>query len=167
MEPTKVDRYFAVKAVLKRLEAEAKKLENEVKDDLARRYMEDGTDRMRSPMFGSKAGSLSVVTQDPEPPELVEKFQVVDASVLEDWYDEQKPETDGFAMDRLAEFAEWWFVQTGECPEGCTVIRYETEGKPGGIKYVRADVKDKVVIPLLQSTNVLGEVNRLLLGEGE
>lgn len=165
--PNKVDRYFAAKSVLKKLEVEVKLLEDEIKGELAEKYLEDGTDRLRSPMFGAKAGSISVVASEPEPPELVEEFKVIDEDDLLDWIDETDPDTSGFAVDRLRDFAAWWFADTGECPGGCTVVRYETQGKPAGIKYVRAQVKEDVVIPLLQSTNLLGEVNQMLLGDGE
>ena len=163
MEPTKLDILFAAKAVSKEIGNRVKALEDEVKAEFVEEYETNGTDRKRSPMFGSKAGCLTM--KEGAKSERVRRFQMNDAQKVIEWMDEQRPDTDCFASDNLAQFAEWWFRQTGECPDGCTVIEYDSEpGKPTPV----LQVKEKVVLPMLAEDNLLsGEVNQLLLGEAD
>lgn len=159
---TKLDMLFAAKAVSKEINNRVGKLEAEVKEEMLEEYLENGNDRKRSPLFGKGAGYLGV--QEGKPSEKVTKFQVVDPQAVIDWMDEQRPDTDCFAQDNLELFAKWHFEHTGECPDGCTVITYDSEpGKP----IVKLMVKEKVVLPMLQENMALsGEVNELLLGDG-
>lgn len=160
---TKLDTLFAAKAVSKEINNRVNALEMECKEELLREYRENGNDRKRSPMFGKEAGYIGI--QQGRPSEHVTRFQLVDTDAFVDWMDEAKPETDTFAQANMAQFAEFWFHQTGECPEGCTVIEYESEpGEP----IAKLMVKEKVVLPMLQeNAGMLGEVNRLLLGDGD
>ena len=159
---TKLDTLFAAKAVSKEINARVNELEKECKAELLQEYKESGNDRKRSPMFGKEAGYIGI--QEGKPSEHVVRFQLNDPDAFVDWMDEAKPETDTFAQANMAQFAEFWFHQTGECPEGCTVIEYDSEpGEP----IVKLMVKEKVVLPMLQdNAGMLVEVNQLLLGDG-
>lgn len=163
MEPTKMDYLAAAKAVSKEINSRVKALEDECKAEFLAEYKATGTDRKRFPLFGNKAGYMGI--REGKPSEKVTRFQMVDPQEVIDWMDENRPETDSFAQDNLAQFAQWWFEHTGECPDGCTVVTYDSEpGEPT----VTLTVKEKVVIPMLAENNLLaGEVNRLLLGDGE
>ena len=159
---TKLDMLFAAKAVSKEIDARVKALEKECRTEMLAEYLESGNDRKRSPMFCKEAGYLGV--QEGKPSEHVIRFQLNDLDAFTDWMDKTKPETDTFAQANMAQFAEFWFNQTGECPEGCTIINYETEpGEP----IVKLIVKEKIILPMLQENIALsGEVNQLLLGDG-
>ena len=163
MQPTAIDNLFAAKAVSKEIDKRVKELEDEVKAEAIADYKSGGSDRKRSRIFGNKAGYLTI--KEGKPSERVTRFQLVDVQEATDWMDGAKPDTDSFAQDNLELFCKWWFERTGECPDGCTVIAYETEpGEPTAI----LSVKEKVVLPMLMENGELfGEVNQLLLGDGE
>jgi len=160
---TKLDVLFAAKAAGKEINNRIKALEDEVKAEFMEEYEQGGTDRKRSTVFGKEAGYLTM--KEGKPSEHVTRFQVDDPQKVVDWMDYVKPETDSFASDNLEMFAKWWFEHTGEMPDGCTLFEYDTEPtKPTPM----LSVKEKVVIPMLKANNVLsGEVNQLLLGDGE
>lgn len=163
MQPTKVDNLVAAKAVVKEVDRRIKRFEDEVKAEFIEEYKNGGADRKRSRIFGNKAGYLTI--KEGKPSERVTKFQLVDVQEATDWMDEAKPDTDSFAQDNLEQYCQWWFERTGECPDGCTVITYDTEpGEPTAI----LSVKEKVVLPMLmENRELFGEVNQLLLGDGE
>lgn len=163
MQPTKVDNLVAAKAVVKEVDRRIKRFEDEVKAEFIEEYKNGGADRKRSRIFGNKAGYLTI--KEGKPSERVTKFQLVDVQEATDWMDATKPDTDSFAQDNLEQYCQWWFERTGECPDGCTVITYDTEpGEPTAI----LSVKEKVVLPMLmENRELFGEVNQLLLGDGE
>ena len=163
MQPTKVDNLVAAKAVVKEVDRRIKRFEDEVKAEFIEEYKNGGADRKRSRIFGNKAGYLTI--KEGKPSERVTKFQLIDVQEATDWMDEAKPDTDSFAQDNLEQYCQWWFERTGECPDGCTVITYDTEpGEPTAI----LSVKEKVVLPILmENRELFGEVNQLLLGDGE
>ena len=163
MQPTKVDNLVAAKAVVKEVDRRIKRFEDEVKAEFIEEYKNGGADRKRSRIFGNKAGYLTI--KEGKPSEHVTRFQLVDVQEATDWMDEAKPDTDSFAQDNLEQYCQWWFERTGECPDGCTVITYDTEpGEPTAI----LSVKEKVVLPMLmENKELFGEVNQLLLGDGE
>lgn len=163
MQPTKVDNLVAAKAVVKEVDRRIKRFEDEVKAEFIEEYKNGGADRKRSRIFGNKAGYLTI--KEGKPSERVTKFQLVDVQEATDWMDEAKPDTDSFAQDNLEQYCQWWFERTGECPDGCTVIPYDTEpGEPTAI----LSVNEKVVLPMLmENRELFGEVNQLLLGDGE
>ncbi|MBQ9003057.1 MAG: hypothetical protein IJ087_14485 [Eggerthellaceae bacterium] len=161
--PTNFDLLVAAKAVEKTFAKRVKALETQVKDEFIEKYRNDGTDRMRSTVFDGKAAWMTM--KGGKPSETVTKFQMTDAQAVIDWMDENRPETDSFATDNLAQFAQWWFEHTGECPDGCKVITYDTEPTE---PTPALTVKEAMVLPVLQDNpRILGEVNELLLGEGE
>lgn len=161
-----MDKYevlYAAKAVQKEIDKRVKTLENECKDEVLKCYLEEGIDRRRSKVFDPKAAYITV--QAGKPSEEAQRFDVIDIDALTDWMDETRPDTDCFAADNLAMFAEWYFRTTGEVPDGCRLLRYETEPKPPIAKLV---VKDAVVLETLRDKSLLaGEVNQFLLGDGD
>ena len=162
MEPTKLDQLFAAKAVLKDAGKKVAELEDECKAELLRKYGEDGTDRMRSPFFGTESGYMGVTAGKGSEREV--RMYVADANEVLDWMDEQHPDCEGFARDYIEEFCKWWFVHTGEDIPGFNRIEYMTEpGKPT----VRLYVKEKVVLDKLKNANLLEGVGQFLLGDGE
>ena len=160
---TKFDVLVAAKATEKEFAKRVKALETECKAEFVENFKATGNDRMRSTVFDGKAAWMTM--KGGKPSEHVVKFQMTDPQEVIEWMDENRPETDSFAQDNLAQFAEWWFVHTGECPDGCTVIEYESEP----VEPVPAlTVKEAMVLPALQENpNLLGEVNTLLLGDGD
>ena len=161
-EPTKLDRLFAAKAILKEAEANVKALETECKGELLDRYLEDGTDRLRSPYFGKDAGYLGI--SEGKAKEATVREFVSDAQKVIDWMDETRPETDGLAQDNLELFCSWWFAQTGEDIPGFERIEYAPEpGRP----IAKLVVKEKVVIPIMRDSGMLEGSAAFLLGDGE
>ena len=159
---TKFDLLVAAKATEKEFAKRVKSLETECKEEFMERYKAEGTDRMRSTVFDSKAAYMTM--KGGKPSEKVEKFQLNDPDAAIDWMDETRPKTDGFATANLGEFCKWWFYKTGECPDGCTVITYDSEPVDPTPCLV---VKEAKVLPALQANpNLLGEVNTLLLEDG-
>jgi len=159
---TKFDVLVAAKATEKEFAKRVKALEDECKEEFMERYRADGTDRMRSTVFDPKAAWMTL--RGGRPSERVRRFQLNDPQAAIDWMDAARPETDGFAQDNLERFCEWWFMQTGECPDGCTVLEYDSEP----VEPTPAlTVKEAKVLPALKANAaLLGEVNTLLLEEG-
>lgn len=160
MEPTKLDRLFAAKAVLKAAQKKVSDLEAECKQELLEEYETSGNDRKRSPVFGKDAGYLGI--QVSEKKRDVREY-VADRAAVEKWVKEAKPDFADFAMDNLDTFCSWWFMQTGEAIPGFERIEVVTPATP----VPKLVVKEQVVIPMLREANVLDGVGRYLLGDGE
>ena len=160
MEPTKLDRLFAAKAVLKEAQKKVSDLEAECKQELLEEYETSGNDRKRSPMFGKDAGYLGI--QIGEKKRDVREY-VADRAAVEKWLKEAKPDFDDFAMDNLDTFCSWWFMQTGEAIPGFERIEVVTPATP----VPKLVVKEKVVIPMLREANILDGIGQYLLGDGE
>lgn len=166
MAITEADRLFAEEAVLKEVNRRHKENVDALKARAIEDYKQGRGGQVRSPLFGNKAGYITV--KEGKPSETVREFQMVDAQAVTDWMDETRPDTDCFAADNLALFCEWWFAHTGEVPEGCTVIEYETVAKEPSATFA---VKEKEIIPkLLQDSELRAqlfggaEIARLLEG---
>lgn len=159
---TKFDVLVAAKATEKEFSKRVKALETECKEEFMEEYRSSGTDRKRSTVFDPKAAWMTL--KGGKPSEKVTRFQLNDPDAFTDWMEENRPETDTFAQANMAQFAEFHFLQTGECPDGCAVITYDTEP----VEPIAAlMVKEAMVLPALQENpNLLGEVNQLLLGDG-
>ena len=160
---TKFDVLVAAKAMEKEISKRVKELESECKAEFKERFKADGTDRMRSTVFDPKAAYMTM--RGGKPSETVTRFQMNDAQAVIDWMDEARPDTDSFATDNLAQFAQWWFEHTGECPDGCTVMTYETEPTEPTPALV---VKEAAILPALltEQQGILKEANVLML-EGD
>jgi len=167
MEATSIDILFAKKAVVKKLQADLKAEEDAAKEAAIDDWKAGKGGQVRSPLFGNKAGYITV--KEGADPRTVEEFHVVDRDALYEWFDREDLETDGFAYDYIDEFAEWHLKATGECPDGCTAVRYETEkGEPTAA----FTVKEKVVIERILSDEsvrqaLAGSVPLMLEGGGD
>ena len=160
--PSKFDVLVAAKATEKEFSKRVKALEDEVKSEFMDNYRSSGVDRMRSTVFDAKAAWLTL--KGGKPSVKVTRFQVNDPQAVIDWMDEQRPDTDCFAQDNLEQFAKWHFENTGECPDGCVVITYDSEPvEPTPCLTVK---EDKVIPALKDNPNLLGEVNVLMLEGG-
>ena len=161
--PTKFDVLVAAKATEKEFSKRVKALESACKSEFMERYRMDGTDRMRSTVFDQKAAWMTL--KGGKPSEHVTRFQVNDLDKVVDWMDAQRPETDSFATDNIAQFAQWWFEHMGELPDGCELFEYDTEPTE---PTPALTVKEAMVLPALrdmpQHTNV---TQALLLEDGE
>lgn len=140
------EQLFAAKAVAKAFQDEVvKPLEEECKATALRDFEEQGIDRRRSKVFDPKSAYVSVVAGEEGGD--AEKFEVVDGQELCDWFEECDADWRGFAVANIEQFAEWHFLTTGECPDGCHVLRYRAEGKK---PYARVVAKPEKVLPVLR-----------------
>ena len=174
---TKFDVLVAAKATEKEFSKRVKALENECKEEFVANYKATGNDRKRPTAFDSKAAWMTM--KGGKPSEHVVKFQMYDAGEMTDWMDENKPDTDSFAQANLAEFALWWFETTGECPDGCTVVEYDSEPvDPTPALTVKeasvlADLKENAALSgvvarfLLEDEDMARRDMQLLLGDGD
>ena len=160
---TLTDRYFAAKAISKEVDSRVKELEEEVKAQAVADYKEGRGGQVRSPFFGKDAGYVTVVEGKPE--HEAERFDVIDGEALADWMEDEDLDFMRFALEHAAEFAEWHFRRTGECPDGCRLLRYTVEAKE---PTARATVKKDVVFKVLEEKRPeLMKGVGLLLGDGE
>lgn len=157
------DYLVAAKAAVKTVNKRLDEIEAKVKADFKEQYKVDGTDRRRSTVFGPKAAWMTM--KGGKPSEHVKRFTVHDMKALGEWMDENDPDVNPFVQANLDKFAEWWCFNQGECPDGCTLVEYDNDPtEPVPV----LTVKEDIVIPMLrENPSLLGEVNRLLLGDGE
>lgn len=161
-EPEKLEQLFAAKAVAAAFEKQVvKPLEDECKKEALKEFEEKGVDRRRSTLFGAKNAYLSVVAGTEG--EDVERFETTDMNALMDWFEDGDFDTWRFAFEHIQEFAEWHFRNTGECPDGCHLIRYRSEGKK---PYARISVNPDEVIPILRGDKALMKAVQLPMLEG-
>lgn len=170
---TPTDRLFAAKALVKVFDAEVKNLEKEAKEQAVADYMEGRGGQVRSPLFGKDAGYITVKAGTESHDE--QRFDVIDGEALKDWMEDTDLDLMAFALEHAAEYAEWHFRRTGECPEGCRLLNFTVEGKPPSASLT---VKEKVVVeelkkrPELASDTVMFLLGAegsgvLALGDGE
>lgn len=82
---------------------------------------------------GQKVGTYSITVTKPKKGEELEEFELKDVDEFTDWLkSEERNLLLAFAFDHMADYAAWRFDETGEVPEGCTLIRYVTPDEPGG-----------------------------------
>lgn len=160
---SKFDLLVAMKAMEKEVSKRVKELEDEVKSEFMDSYRASGVDRMRSTVFDPKAAWLTL--KGGKPSERVERFQLNDPDAAMDWMDDNSPDTYKFAIANIEEFCKWWFYSTGECPDGCAVIAYDSEPvEPTPC----LTVKEAKVLPALKDNpGLLNEASVLMLGSGE
>ena len=158
MKVNKMDKLFALKCLEKKVKSARERYEGECKLELARAYEEEGTTQRRSPLFGKEAGTFSYI-----PPKIEEKTEYkTDMTAVVEFLTEEPKAAEMFILANPGQFYEFWVEQTGEIPGGITRSTYEVE-KPGS---TRLAVKEDIVFEQLSSTNLLEDVNQLLLGDG-
>lgn len=168
MEPTKLDRLFALKAVEKRAGEERKLLECECRDELLEAYRADGTDRRASPFFGPEAGKFSVKRVKAKPASEAVGYSVSDEGALDAWLAANAGSAVAYVRAHAAEFARAHFEGTGELPDGIGRDVYASEGEPERVTAQLYGFKPDVVLAkLAEGGGFLERANRLLLGGGE
>ena len=166
MQPTKIDKLFALKALEQKVTEERKLVEYDCRDELLEAFEVDGTDRRTSPFFGPEAGKFSIKRIKGKPPKEVTEFNLADDEAFAEWLEENKDAAMSFAKLHHSEFAKHHVESTGELPDGIAMVSHE---EPGTEPYATAQVysfKPDIVLEKLGG-NVLEGANRLLLGDGD
>lgn len=148
--PNKVDRLFAVEAIIKALMDERDELKSECAHELLEAYEENGDTQRRSQYFGKGAGTLSVAFSKEKPSEEKVEYSLADRDAFADWLDENPLSYARFIRDNAVEFGQWWLEQTGELPDGISRIAYMTEAEPERVTGVRLAVKKDVIMDALR-----------------
>lgn len=159
-EITEFDVLVAEEAVLKKANAIHKERVERMKAEA----VANGTP-MRSKLFGLKVAGIDLV--DGKPAERDVRYQLTDPQRAIDWMDETRPDTDSFAQDYLELFCEWWFVHTGELPDGFDAIEYETEEKPVTAKFLirKREFVDVIINKMLETPQLAEPVRARLLAD--
>ena len=166
MEPTKIDKLFALKAVKKKIDEEYKLLEGECREELLEAYARDGVDRKISPFFGLDAGKFSIKRSGGKDAETVRDFELADDEKLAEWLESNHDAALRYAMLNAKDFARYWVNWSGEVPDGMEMTETHVEATPPTLSAQIFNFKDDVVLGKLGG-NVLDGVNELLLGDGE
>lgn len=148
--PNKVDRLFAVEAIIKALMDERDELKSECAHELLQAYEENGDTQRRSQYFGKGAGTLSVAFSKEKPSEEKVEYKLADRDAFADWLDENPLSYARYIRDNAVEFGQWWLEQTGELPDGISRITYMTEAEPERVTGVRLAVKKDVIMDALR-----------------
>ena len=98
--------------------------------ELREAFERDGTDRKTIRINGVEVGKLSAKVSKPS---VEEQFQITDWGKYEEWYmdggEEVVAQALAFVVTKSVEFAEFYFKQTGEMPDGCDMVE---RSHPGG-----------------------------------
>lgn len=167
--PTDMDKLCVAKSIEKKWHEEmVEPLESKVKEDLLRRKEEEGIDKITTSKFlGFDGGTMLLQKRKGKPGEQGEKFAVYDVQALVDWMDAEKPDTDCFAADNIELFAEWYFKDTGEMPDGCKLVPFSSPGTPDKLIPTFKPNVDYTIQALLDAGgNVFETAERLMLGDG-
>ena len=168
--PTDMDKLTVAKSIEKKWHDEmVEPLESKVKDELLRRKEEEGIDKITTSKFlGYEGGTMLLSKRKGKPSEKGTRFTCYDVDKAIDWMDRERPDTDCFAQDNIEQFAEWHFRSTGELPDGCQVLEYETEAQPDKlIPTFKPNVDYTIQALLGMGGNVFESAERLMLGEGD
>lgn len=165
MQPTKIDKLLALKAVKSKVDEEYKLLEGECRQELLEAYEKDGTDRKTSPYFGPDAGKFSIKRIKGKKPETGVEFNMCDDEALAEWLESNHDAALRYAILNGADFGRYWFYFTGELPEGISRVEYEEPGTPDTLLAQVYSFKPDIVIEKLGG-NLLEMTNELLLGDG-
>lgn len=164
MEPTKIDKLFALKALKKKVDEEYKLLEGECREDLLEAYAQDGTDRKVSPFFGAEAGKFSIKRSGGSEASTEDEFALDDDEALAEWLEANQGAAIRYAMLNAADFGAYWLHWSGEVPDGISLKRVEVPAQPPTLSAQVYSFKPEVVIDKLGG-NLLAGANALLLGE--
>jgi len=156
-----IDRYIGLEWLKKKVDAAHKEAKEQAIDDLATLTGELGVTEMTSTLFGPEAGNLkySKVRE-----KKVTEFNVIDECDLFEWIGDNPGATKLYARENKVAFAEWWFEQTGEVPDGVSRVEYVEPAKVGPAKLYKFDPD---VVEAKFGNNVLLGANELLLGDGD
>ena len=127
-------------------------------------YEDTGSKTFDVTINGEAVGTYSIRFSKPKPAETAQKFYVADVSVFAQWFEENvTPEQcQEYASLHLAGFAEWYFFETGETPDGCVLLSYtvpeeEKEYRGGSLRVDPEKVAEAVKTSLPERvTHLLG-----------
>ena len=127
---TSDERMYVAQAVFKAISQEVKTNQDNMRGDFdarfRERYHETGAKSYDALLQGQKVGTVTV---KPDEPKSKAEFRIVDFDALEDWYPQAEDMFLQFVIANLPEFAEFYFMRTGEMPGGCTVETVTPEPK--------------------------------------
>lgn len=166
MQPTKIDKLFALKAVEQKVTEERKLIEYECRDELLEAFGADGTDRRTSPYFGSDAGKFSIKRIKGKPPKEVTEFNLADDEAFAEWLESNVDAAMSFAKLHYADFARHHVESTGELPDGVSMVSYEEPGTEPSVTAQVYSFKPDMVLEKLGG-NFLEGANQLLIGDGD
>lgn len=155
-----IDRLIGLEWLKKRVDAAHKDAREHAVDDLAALTGELGVTEMTSTVFGPEAGSLKYSKTRAKK---VVEFNMCDDYEFGEWLDSNQNAAVIFAQRDAGAFAQWWFEETGEVPDGISRVEYVEPAKAGPAKLYRFDAS---VVEEKLGGNLLASVNDLLLGDG-
>ena len=164
-KPNKIDKLFALEAVIKELSQERDILKAECAEELLDSYEKNGDTQRRSVYFGKGAGCFSVSFSKEKPSVEAVEYNLADKDAFADWLDENPIAYARYMLENASEFGEWWLNETGELPDGISRVSYMTAYEPEHVSGVRLSVKKDAVIDVLMPS--LPEAIKGLLGGGE
>lgn len=111
-------------------------------------------------------GTYSVVTTKEKPAETVQQFEVRSYLDLARWFDGvPDSEIRDFVAKDLQVFAEYWFAENGELPDGCGLNEIVILAQPKQYKCSKLVVSPEKVLEALQGQ--LPQAVRGLLGDAQ
>lgn len=115
---------------------------------------------------GEKVGTYSLVYSEPKAEETGQKFYVASIENFAEWFEQNATaeQCREYAAMHLAGFAEWYFAETGEVPDGCVFLTYTVPAEPARFKYGSLRVNAEKVAEAVKSS--LPERVTHLLGGG-
>ena len=161
MAPTNADKLFALEYVRREVNAAYDDAKNALRDELAELNESHGATEIASKHFGAAAGKFKFKFSKPK---TVVEYNLADDEEFAEWLEGNQQAALSFAKLHAAELAEWWFSGSGELPDGVARVEYDEPERVVGAQIY--GFKPDMVAEKLGG-NVFGEVNRLLLGDGE
>lgn len=122
--------------------------------------------------LGEKVGTYSISETKGTPDMVERRFEVADNTALDAWVrgEDSRMLWDAYMTSHRMEFARWYFEQTGELPDGCTMAECVVKGEPGG-QYIGGKVSGKFdadrVLELARDNRLFDGGSFPLLGGGE
>lgn len=154
-KPNKIDKLFALDAVIKELTEERDMLKAECSEELLEAYERNGDTQRRSIYFGKGAGCFSVSFSKPKPSREVVEYHLADWEGFGGWLDDNPMAMAKYLLAHAEEFGQWWLEETGELPDGISRVSYMTPDEPEHVNgtrlYVKKDAIIDVLIPTLPS----------------
>ena len=149
LKPNKIDKLFALEAVIKELSEERDMLKAECAEELLSAYEANGDTQRRSVWFGKGAGCFSVSFSKAKPGVEVVEYNLADKDAFGEWLDSNPLSYAQYILDNASDFAQKWFEETGELPEGIARVAYMTADEPEHVSGTRLSVKKDAIIDVL------------------
>ena len=164
----KIDALFALCWLKKKVDAAYKNAETEaaIYLDEAR---EEGKTALVSTYFGEEAGEYK---RGKTRKKRVTEYHVLDMRDLLEWLTGNIDAARSYACNNAIAFAQYWFDNTGEVPDGISRVEYDDLPKlkkPEIYRYNQEAIESKVLsegLPRVLAQTVGGD-NVLLLGDGD